>query len=733
MENHSTSPPTGRVPLARQDAIAQHSDGAHATSIPLKQHSRPSSLTNHNLPSPSSTASFSVHETEDGIPPSRDNCDRRRPNEEDSSRLPNMSQQLASQAVTPFLREHIPGLYAPIGKPDFSSNVNSNNIKDPSSKFCYRHRPDSKCRRAADESKMGAIQSELERLSQADQQAITHVWSLFSAAPSRHRELMLQGVITQCCFPQLSMVSREVSEQLKIDFLSALPTEVSLKILRSLDCISLCKASQVSHRWQTLANDDLVWQHMCLQHIERKCTSCGWALPRLETKRLKGWKKQHQLAARTRQPEVVEVHDGAVTSTASEVASAPPAASKKRDASVLEEGEISKSKRPCGEDKQRSSVERLFRPWKDVYRDRFRIGSNWKYGRCSIKVFRGEHSNGVTCLQFDDNILATGSYDSTIKLWDMDKGKVIRTLEGHTMGIRALQFDDRVLVSGSLDGTVKIWNWRTGACINTLNHSGGVITVHMDGDLLASGSMDKTIKVFNFKTQQIISLRGHADWVNQVKIDVASRTLLSASDDCTVKLWDLDTQRCIKTYDGHVGQVQQVMALPDDYEFDDGTARDSDAVSVTSNRSGTPGPGSSAPLPSPPADDERTAYGHAFTENATRQLPPRYMLTGSLDATMRLWDTASGRCLRTFFGHVEGIWGLVGDSLRYVTGANDATVKVWDPRSGKCERTFTGHEGPVTCVGLSDCRMASGGEDGEVRLYRFDCDPSEAAEWGTPA
>jgi F-box/WD-40 domain protein MET30 len=190
-------------------------------------------------------------------------------------------------------------------------------------------------------------------------------------------------------------------------------------------------------------------------------------------------------------------------------------------------------------------------------------------------------------------------------------------------------------------------------------------------------------------------------------------------------------ERCSE---GHVGQVQQVMTLPDDYEFAEEGCVDADNVSITSsNRSGTPGLSSSGALMSPPAtDEERSAYGHEFTDDASRPLPPRYMLTGSLDATVRLWDTASGRCLRTSFGHVEGIWALVGDSLRYVTGANDATVKVWD-HSGKCERTISGHEGPVTCVGLSDDTLASGGEDGEVRLYRFDCDPSEAAAYGTPA
>jgi WD40 repeat protein len=105
-----------------------------------------------------------------------------------------------------------------------------------------------------------------------------------------------------------------------------------------------------------------------------------------------------------------------------------------------------------------------------------------------------------------------------------------------------------------------------------------------------------------------------------------------------------------------------------------------------------------------------------------RPQPPRYMLTGALDSTIRLWDVSTGRCVRTFFGHVEGIWALAADTLRVVSGAEDRMVKVWDPRAGKCERTFTGHAGPVTCIGLSDSRMCTGSEDCEVRLYSFKCD-----------
>ncbi len=353
------------------------------------------------------------------------------------------------------------------------------------------------------------------------------------------------------------------------------------------------------------------------------------------------------------------------------------------------------------------------RPWKDVYKDRFKVCTNWKYGRCNIKIFKG-HSNGVMCLQFDDRILVTGSYDTTIKVWDIESGEELRTLRGHTSGVRCLQFDDTKLISGSLDHTVKVWNWRTGECLSTYSgHSDGIVGLHFDGPaLLATSSIDRTIKVWNFADKSASVLRGHGDWVNAVRVDAASRTVFSASDDCTVKLWDIDRKTCIKTFEGHVGQVQQVVALPHDFEFEENAdIDDHDGASSTTSSSVPPAPQQSTDHPT------TEPYGPGFT-SCDRPLPPRYILTGALDSTIRLWDTNTGKCLRTYFGHVEGVWALAADALRVVSGAQDRMVKVWDTR-GKCERTFTGHAGPVTCIGLSERRMCTGGEDGEVRMYSF--------------
>lgn len=531
---------------------------------------------------------------------------------------------------------------------------------------------------------------------------------------------MLQGILSQCCFPQLSYLATTVRDLIRIDFISALPNEISYKILCYLDTTSLCKAAQVSQRWRSLADDDVVWHRMCEQHIDRKCTKCGWGLPLLERKRLRDWKRQQQLRATGRglnewSPNLTPMPDDKV---GIDVSRAPLLlkGTNKRQAESMSRADQLVVKSPDASKRQRTEdsyfTRPKFRPWKDVYKDRFKVGTNWKYGRCTTKIFKG-HTNGIMCLQFDDNILATGSYDSTIKIWNIETGKEIRTLTGHTSGIRALQFDDNKLISGSLDQTLKVWNWRTGECMSTYRgHTAGVIGLNFEGNILASGSVDQTVKIWNFHDKSTFCLKGHSDWVNAVKVDSASRTVFSASDDCTVRLWDLDRRETIRIFEGHVGQVQQIVLLPLEYEPED--PDEETPEDGTSSRASSLTPSSSSTVsPSTPSH----LYGEDWGDS--RPHPPRYMLSGSLDNNVRLWDVATGRCLKTFFGHVEGIWALAGDMLRVVSGGEDRMVKVWDARTGKCERTFTGHMAPVTCIGLSDSRLITGSEDCEVRVYSF--------------
>ena len=211
---------------------------------------------------------------------------------------------------------------------------------------------------------------------------------------------MLQGILTQCCFPQLSYLSANVRELIRIDFLSALPIELSYRILCFLDTTSLCKAAQVSRRWRTLADDDVVWHRMCEQHIDRKCTKCGWGLPLLERKRLRASKRQIQLRATGQglnqwSPDITPYPEAAEGPQPAD----PTSNGKSSDSMSKSE---TRAKRPLSSSEAADTDESYFQPrvqaWKDVYKDRFKVGINWKYGRYSMQIFKG-HSNGGTCFQ----------------------------------------------------------------------------------------------------------------------------------------------------------------------------------------------------------------------------------------------------------------------------------------------------------------------------------------------
>ncbi|KAF8924554.1 sulfur metabolite repression control protein-like protein SconB [Dissophora ornata] len=660
-------------------------------------------------------------------------------------------------------------------------------------RLCYRHRPDLRSKRAADEIQLDQLQQDIKRLPQQDQQIISHIWSLFASAPASHRQLVLSGLLTQCCVPQLSFLSNHLQPLLRIDFLSITPPEIAFRILSYLDATSLCHAAQVCKSWKRLADDDVVWHRMCEQHIGLKCTKCGWGLPLLEkkkvrTKRLLEQQQQQQQPQQYQQRQDTQPHPSQTngshsihavdesdhedhdhdhdhdhhhhnhhsrnsdtlshpsppTSTSSlspteaTTFSGWPIRRRSDDHDTIDSDRLQKRARhshspsPTKSGSKRAAP--LFqspeppvkpaevvtkRPWKEIYSERLIVERNWRKRNYRLKVFRG-HTDGVMCLQFDDSFLMTGSYDNTVKVWNIETGECLRTLTGHALCVRALHFDEAKLITGSMDRTLKIWNYHTGQCIRTLQgHTDGVVTLDFDSRILASGSVDSTIKIWNFATGECSTLKGHCDLVNKVQI-YKKKLLVSASDDTTVKLWDIGTRTCLRTFTGHVGRVQCLQTSGDALisiitdrlhkRAQEGSGSQGGggvATTVCSiNRSGVVENTPPSPLHDPNSDVE------------TRTMLP-IIVTGGLDNTLKVWDVETGECLNTLFGHVEGVWSLAFDKLRIVSGSLDRTIKVWDTESGRCLYTLAGHEGPVTCVGLGDTRIVSGSDDGVVFVWDY--------------
>jgi WD40 repeat protein len=113
-----------------------------------------------------------------------------------------------------------------------------------------------------------------------------------------------------------------------------------------------------------------------------------------------------------------------------------------------------------------------------------------------VYEFQG-HSDNVLCLTINNNdCLATGSLDQTIKIWSISEVKLKQTLTGHGKGVWCLQFiTDFLLCSGSYDSTLKIWNLKDSTCSRTLySHSGPIWALCKQDNLIVSASQDTTAK-----------------------------------------------------------------------------------------------------------------------------------------------------------------------------------------------------------------------------------------------
>lgn len=285
------------------------------------------------------------------------------------------------------------------------------------------------------------------------------------------------------------------------------------------------------------------------------------------------------------------------------------------------------------------------------------------------------HSSDVNSVTFspDGQMLATGSDDLTIKLWNLATKQEIRTFKGHTSWVWAIAIspDGQTIASGSADKTIKLWNLNTGKEIRTLiGHSDGVASVAFspDGKLLASSSLDKTIKLWNLQTnKEIRTLTGHSQTVASVAFSPDGKTLASGSWDKTIKLWNLNTGKEIRTLRGHLDLVSSIAFSPDGQQ----------------------------------------------------------LASGSKDKTIKLWNINTGKVIRTLTGHDDKVTSVAyirsWDSVTLASGSNDNTIKLWDTATGQEIRTLKKDSGYVYAIAISpDGRtIASGGSaDNIIKIWR---------------
>ena len=331
------------------------------------------------------------------------------------------------------------------------------------------------------------------------------------------------------------------------------------------------------------------------------------------------------------------------------------------------------------------------------------------------------HTSYVNSVNFspDGKTLASGSNDNTVKLWDVASGKELRTLKGHTSDINSVIFspDGKTLASGSGDNTIKLWDTASRRELNTLKGYTNFVwsaAFSPDGKTIASGNSDHTIKFWDAKTGEMAhTLNGHTGEVFSVTFSPDGKVLASGSSDHTVKLWNVTADKTICTLSGQTTPILSVAFSPDGKKLASGGGSvGGDWGSVIM--------GSVKVWDIATQKVLRTLGGNTSFTNSVAFSPDNKTLAyaGSI-VKVNLWDIATGKLLRTI-SEGNGEIAFSSDGKILASRNNDGhTIKLWETTTGKLLRVLEGHTSLVYSVAFSSDGkiLASGSEDNTIKLW----------------
>lgn len=280
----------------------------------------------------------------------------------------------------------------------------------------------------------------------------------------------------------------------------------------------------------------------------------------------------------------------------------------------------------------------------------------------------------VTSLDWncDGSLLATGSYDGFARIWNTD-GHLVSTLGQHKGPIFALKWNKKgnYILSAGVDKTTIIWDAQTGQCNQQFSfHSAPALDVDWQGNQsFASCSTDQCIHVCKLGTDRPIkTFQGHTNEVNAIKWDPQGTLLASCSDDMSLKIWSMNRDKWVHDLQAHNKEIYTIKWSPT-------------------------GPG---------------------TSNPNAQL---ILASASFDSTVRLWDVDRGTCIHTLTKHQEPVYSVAfsPDGKFLASGSFDKCVHIWSVQSGNLVHSYRGTGGIFeVCWNHRGDKVGASASDGSV-------------------
>ena len=339
-----------------------------------------------------------------------------------------------------------------------------------------------------------------------------------------------------------------------------------------------------------------------------------------------------------------------------------------------------------------------------------------------------EHQDEVNSIAFalqrkghssDDPILASGSQDGTVKLWTL-RGELLQTLKGHQDGVNSVVFAPQytgsgphvqIFASASNDRSVKLWK-RPGQQLQILRGQQSQVksvAFSPDGQILASTSADTaTFKFWNLESQRLYTSEGHQAPIASIAFSSDSQTLASGNDNGTVTFWNRQGL-ALQTFDWHKSAVTSVAFAPQD----NGNGAN-DQTLASGSKHGT------IKLWNRESQMPQTIGKHEDKVNSVAFSPDGQILaSASADSTVKLWSR-QGELLKTLDKHRNGVKSVIfsPDGQILASASADNRVKLWT-RQGQALRTLKGHQNGVNSIAFSpDGQMlASASIDKTVKLW----------------